>query len=226
VATPLLKIDWATHEAAKYACENWHYSKCMPAGKTLKVGVWEAGVFIGVVVFSGGPSPNIWKTYGLTPIEGSELSRIALTTHKTPVSRIVSIAIKFLRSKCPGIKLIISYADQKQGHHGGIYQAGNWVYLGEFGPKVERLLNGRVIHERNMRQQILDGKRKRSQFTERPVPPKFKYAIGFDPMISARLKSERKPYPKRATSKDSVVIPDQGIEGGAIPTVALQVSGK
>jgi hypothetical protein len=30
---PELKIDWASHEAAKYACENWHYSKCLPAGK-------------------------------------------------------------------------------------------------------------------------------------------------------------------------------------------------
>ena len=28
-----LKIDWATHEAAKYACTNWHYSKSVPINK-------------------------------------------------------------------------------------------------------------------------------------------------------------------------------------------------
>ena len=30
---PELKIDWATHEAAKYACLHWHYSKTIPTGK-------------------------------------------------------------------------------------------------------------------------------------------------------------------------------------------------
>jgi hypothetical protein len=38
-----LRIDWATHAAAKYACENWHYSGCMPVGKLVKVGAWESG---------------------------------------------------------------------------------------------------------------------------------------------------------------------------------------
>ena len=45
---PELKIDWATHKAAKYACENWHYSKCLPSGKTVKLGVWEDNNFIGI----------------------------------------------------------------------------------------------------------------------------------------------------------------------------------
>lgn len=193
-------------------------------GKTLKVGAWEDGKFIGCVLFSGGPSPNIWKTYGLSSLEGAELSRVALTTHKTPVSRIVAIAIKFLRNHCPGIKLIISYADLKQGHYGGIYQAGNWVYLGMFGPKVERLLGGQVVHERSMRQQILDGKRKREQFTERPVPPKYKYAIAFNAELAARLERERRPYPKRAVSKENVATTHQVVEGGVNPTTALHNS--
>ncbi len=221
-AKPKLLLDWATHEAAKYACENWHYSGCMPAGKTLKVGAWENGKYIGAIVFSGGPSPNIWKTYGLKPIEGSELSRVALTVHDSPVSRIVSISIKFLRKSCPGIKLIISYADLARGHHGGIYQAGNWFYLGPKGPKVARFLYGKQIHERNMRQRILDGKNSRNQFTEKPVPPKHKYAIAFDAGITARLKREARPYPKRAVSKEIVASPNHGEEGGETPTTALQ----
>jgi hypothetical protein len=32
----ILKLDWCSHEAAKYACENWHYSKCVPNQKTVK----------------------------------------------------------------------------------------------------------------------------------------------------------------------------------------------
>ena len=219
---PELKLDWATHQQTSYACKNWHYSKCVPAGKTVKIGVWENNIFIGVVVFSGGPSPNIWKTYNLKPIEGAELSRVALTKHISPVTRIISIALKFFRKFCPGIKLIISYADKKVGHHGGIYQGGGWIYLGEFGPSFERLFLGKVIHERNMRQRILDGKNSRDQFKDRPVPPKHKYAIAFTPGLIARLNSESKPYPKRASSKDNVATPDQGVEGGVNPTDALQ----
>lgn len=32
-----LKVDWATHEAAKFSCENFHYSRSLPAGKSVKV---------------------------------------------------------------------------------------------------------------------------------------------------------------------------------------------
>jgi len=36
---PELKIDWATSDAAKFACLNWHYAKAVPVGKLVKVGV-------------------------------------------------------------------------------------------------------------------------------------------------------------------------------------------
>ncbi len=33
-----------------------------------------------------------------------------------------------LKSKMPKVKVLVSYADPAAGHHGGIYQAGNWLY--------------------------------------------------------------------------------------------------
>jgi len=42
-----LKLDWCSYQAAKYAVENWHYSKCMPVGKLVKIGVWEDKKYIG-----------------------------------------------------------------------------------------------------------------------------------------------------------------------------------
>ncbi|MEK4077954.1 hypothetical protein MHI01_29410 [Paenibacillus sp. FSL M7-0656] len=41
-----LKVDWATQAAAKFSCENFHYSRSLPAGKSVKVGAWEDGQFI------------------------------------------------------------------------------------------------------------------------------------------------------------------------------------
>ena len=78
-----LKLDWATHEAAKYACTNWHYSKCMPVGKIVKIGVWEDKKFIGVVLYSYGANNNASKSFGLTQYECCELTRVALTSHQS-----------------------------------------------------------------------------------------------------------------------------------------------
>ena len=127
---PDLKIDWATHEAAKYAVENWHYSKSIPKSKLVKIGVWENQKFIGVVIFSSGATPNLGSPYGLTQRECVELSRVALNKHFTPVSRILSIALKFLVNVNPKLRLVVSFADRDQSHHGGIYQATNWIYDG------------------------------------------------------------------------------------------------
>lgn len=123
-----LRLDWATHKAAKYACENWHYSRSMPVGKLVKVGVWESKEFVGVVIFSRGANRYLVSPYGLRMAEGCELTRVALKEHNTPVSRILSIAIKMLKTSNPNLRLIVSYSDKDQNHHGGIYQATNWVY--------------------------------------------------------------------------------------------------
>lgn len=125
-----LKLDWANHKATAFACHNWHYSKSVPAGKLVKIGVWEDGMFKGVVLFSRGANKSIGTPYKLSQSQVCELTRIAITTHKTPVTKIVSIAIKMLRKYCPDLKLIVSYADVDQGHEGTIYKAGNWIYEG------------------------------------------------------------------------------------------------
>lgn len=220
-----LKIDWATHESAKYACENWHYSKKMPAGKIVKIGVWENKKFIGVVLFSGGPTPNMWKTFNLSPIQGAELSRVALTKHETPVSKIVSLAIKFLKKFCPELKLLISYADTAQNHAGIIYQAGNWIYCGIFGQNmfdVIRKKDGKKVHMRLAREEIARGRAKKENFIWTESLPKHKYLMPLDDEMKKRILPLAKPYPKRASSKDSVASGFQSEEGGAIPTDALQ----
>jgi hypothetical protein len=91
----------------------------------VKIGAWESGRFIGVVIFAWGMNRNLGSPYGLGIGECCELVRVALSKHKTQVSRIIKIALAFLKSKSPGLKMIVSFADPEQGHSGGIYQAGN-----------------------------------------------------------------------------------------------------
>jgi len=52
-----LKLDWCSHEAAKFACEHWHYSKTIPANRSNYIGIWEEGKYIGAVIFGLGASP-------------------------------------------------------------------------------------------------------------------------------------------------------------------------
>ena len=214
---PVLKIDWATHEAAKYAVENWHYSESMPAGKLVKVGAWENGKFIGVVLFGRGANNNIGKPYKLDQTAACELVRIALTNHITPVSKIAAIAMRFLKANSPGLRLIISYADPLQGHHGGIYQAGNWVYCGKSSPQAAVIFQGKVMHKRTAEEKFggIAGMKKSA------VTSKHKYLMPLDNDMRKKIIPLAKPYPKRASSE---TIDTPGIhpgEGGETPTDAL-----
>jgi hypothetical protein len=224
-----LCVDWATHEAAKYACENWHYSKCLPVGKLVKVGAWEDKKFIGVVIFARGANHNMSKPYDLGQDQCVELTRVALSRHITPVSKIVAIAIKFLKRTNARIRLVVSYADLDMGHYGGIYQAGNWMYEGTFnvGARQGFLINGRVrhnksVHSMGVKQNIDCVRRQLDPFAEEVFTKgKHKYLMPLDAEMRRRILPLSKPYPKREQSKDSVAADIQSVEGGATPTCSL-----
>jgi hypothetical protein len=211
---PNLKIDWATHEAAKYACENWHYSKCLPVGKLVKVGAWENNKFIGVVIFARGANYNMAKPYGLTQEECVELVRIAMTNHLSPISKIASLAIKFLKKQSTNLRLIVSYADPEQGHHGGIYQAMNWVYKGESAEAVKVFYNGKWSHKKT----VDDAKVDQRNLPKKKVAGKHTYLFALTEEVLSDIKKLTKPYPKRVTKAPSEYPSDSG---GAVPTHTL-----
>lgn len=224
-----LKIDWATHEAAKYACENWHYSKSIPVPPLLKIGVWEQKKFVGVVIFSRGATPDLLKPYGLKQTEGCELTRIALFNHKSPVSRILSIAIKFVKKTNPKVRLIVSFADPSEGHHGGIYQATNWIYSGDSAPSFKYFdSSGRQWHPRQVsatgqKKQFGIVRRvpKTSECKKIKVLGKHRYLMPLDDEMRRQIEPLRQPYPKRAGSIVADAPEVHSGEGGAEPTPAL-----
>lgn len=81
------------------------------ARNTARLGVWEDDKFIGAVVFAWGANRHLAGEYKLKMTECAEVCRVALAKHSTPVSRIISIAVKMLKREMPGIRLIVSYAD-------------------------------------------------------------------------------------------------------------------
>jgi hypothetical protein len=222
-----LRIDWATHAAAKYACENWHYSKSVPVPPLVKVGVWEFGKFVGVVLFSRGATPSLLSPFGLSQTEGCELTRIAMTNHKSPVSRVVKLSVQFLKRNSPELRLIVSFADPSEGHHGGIYQAGNWIYNGQTSKSVEYIgPDGKRWHARMVKKQgwtTVQGKIRKtltpSQCEPVQKPGKHRYLMPLDNAMREQIAPLAKPYPKRAKQATTGDHPDGG---GAAPTRALQ----
>jgi hypothetical protein len=190
---PELKIDWATNDAAKFACLNWHYAKAVPVGKLVKVGVWENKKFIGCVLFGRGANNNMLKPFGLEQDDGCELVRIALTKHDTPVSKIMAVAIKFLKKSQPGLQLIVSYADPEQGHHGGIYQACNWIYTGPSDKAVKVFYKGKWSHKKTVDDAGVD----QTNLPKKVVAGKHRYLMPLDKMMNDKIQPLAKPYPKR-----------------------------
>jgi hypothetical protein len=227
-----LKIDWATHEAARYAVENWHYSKVLPVPPLVKVGAWEDGKFIGAVIFSRGANNNLLKPFGLTCVEGCELTRVALTQHKTQVSRIIKMAMMFLKKNSPSLRLIVSFADPSEGHHGGIYQAGNWIYTGRRPPTIEFIApDGKQWHGRMVSKDgriKVQGKYRKCWKTSQCTPVektgKHRYLMPLDAEMRERIKPLARPYPKRAGGDTTDTPVFQTGEGGSTPTSALQSS--
>ena len=221
-----LKLDWCSYEAAKYAVEHWHYSKRMPAGKLVKIGVWENDKFIGCIIYSMGANKYIGNPYGLRQQEVCELTRVALSLHKTPTSKIIALSLKMLKKQSFGLRLVVSYADSKEGHHGGIYQATNWVFIG--GSEDSWItINGELKHRRSIGsiygtnslewlQKHVDLKAYRVN-----MPPKWKYLMPLDKEMRKQIEPLRKPYPKRGRGEIDYASQSNEEIGGASPTRPL-----
>lgn len=230
-----LCLDWCSHEAAKYAVLHWHYSKRMPVGKLVKIGVWEGGNFIGAIIFSCGSGGvgSIGKSFGFRNEFVCELQRVALREHRTPVSRIVSIGIRMLKRYCPKLRLIVSYADPARGHIGAIYQAGNWIYVGKSSATPVWIdKTGKKIHDRSMAGESgftthfghTVKSMKKSECIKIEMPSKYKYFYPLDDGMRQFIEPLRKPYPSASQAKISLRQRIHSGEGGAIPTATLQSS--
>lgn len=232
-----LLVAPCSYEAAKYAVMHWHYSRLMPKSKLVHYGVWENSKFVGSVLFGVGANSGLVKSYGLDQTEGCELVRVALTSHANHVSQIIAKSLKLLKESNPGLRLVVSFADLEQGHKGGIYQAGNWIYLGLTDSADEYVVNGRRYHGRALRlkrqqynngtvaannvlewaQRVLD-----SDAYSIPGSQKHRYLYPLDRAMRRQIERLRLPYPP--VVEGSMVSRDaSGVEGQVRPLpTALQ----
>jgi hypothetical protein len=197
-----LVLDWCSYDAAKYACQRWHYSGQHPTGKTAHIGVWEHGDYIGCLLYSRATARQLHTQYNVDRTEICELSRVALDSHDTPVSRMLSISIGLIQRTYSDLRLVVSYADPHQGHDGTVYQAANWIYHGQSPPDLYVKLDGDVRHPRTfynrygtqsipVLKQILGEHRVEGVYRD----GKHKYLYPLDNKMRQQVTRDAVPYP-------------------------------
>jgi len=196
----VLRLDWCSAAAAQHAVMRWHYSRKMPASKSARVGVWESEKFIGCIIFAQGGNRHLGAPYGLTSNECCELVRVALTTHVAPVSQIMAVALRMLHRQSPGLRLVVSFADPTEGHAGGIYQAGGWVYTGTTAPSTEFRLHGARLQKRSFTGANFGQPRRVLPAAAEKVKTvgKHRYLFPLDRRMERAVVHMAKPYPKKA----------------------------
>lgn len=213
-----------TWHEAKHAVMNWHYSKSMPSGNLIKFGVWENGNFIGAILYGPGANHRLGNPYGLNKNQIHELVRIALTDHTTPVSQLVAETLRQIKQTKPEFRLIVSFADPTRNHHGGIYQASNWIYTGQSSSINSPMfvINGKTMHGRSV--SSVYGRKKLSWLQENIdpdvykiyLPGKHRYLYPLDKAMRRQIQSFAQPYP-RGSGFNGETADFQSARPGSIP---------
>lgn len=112
-----------------------HYSKKVSNTSYIHLGVFMHGDFVGVLQYGYAMNPaSCGSVVEGTSIEQYlELNRMWLSdaAPRNSESRALSYSFKFLRGKHPRVKWIQSFADERCGAFGIVYQAASFSFYGE-----------------------------------------------------------------------------------------------
>jgi len=214
-----MRLEKASYKAIKYACLNFHYARTIPINTFGYLVINNNNEWCGVALFGTGASPKIGKQYNLKQGQVIEFVRMALNGKQSKTSEVLGMAIRLIKKDLPLVKIIVSYADQEQGHNGVIYQATNWYYLGEV--KSPPIIEGK--HNKSMGGSIGAA---RKILGREPIvyfpKPKHKYIYPLDKSLIPLCKSLSKPYPKKcegvlnksslASSQEMAVTPTSSLK--------------
>lgn len=187
-----------------------HYSGSVSWSSNLHLGVYVAGDLIGAMQY--GPAMN--PASGPNVVAGSttdswlELNRLWLSDDKPPntTSRAIACSLRLIKATRPKVEWIQSFADERCGKWGGVYQACSFLYCGEHtGTFYE--IDGTWIHKSMLQRPGVDKRGWRAgprvawaqanqhRATEHTFR-QFRYVKLLRPAVRKRLLLPVLPYPK------------------------------
>lgn len=181
-----------------------HYSKKgdSVAHNKINLGVFNDIKLIGVLQYGYAMNPLSCKKIvkGTKINEYLELNRmwIADNVGKYPESKAISYSLKYIRKKYPNIKWIQSFADERCGGYGIVYQACSFNYYGEH-KSVFWEIEGEIYHNSI----LTNNKRKAKGRLENKINDaikkelrQFRYIKFLDQREKKKCLLKELPYPK------------------------------
>ena len=103
-----------------------HYLQSCPPGYVFVLEFLEGREMVGAMLL-GRPCS---KSYDADKI--MQLHRVFFVDEAPKNTEIQGLSMmrRFIRTWCPGVRLLLSYSDPAQGHKGTIYEADGWAPLG------------------------------------------------------------------------------------------------
>ncbi len=199
-----IRIAPIKFNVAKRVLVKHHYLHSMPGGTQSSLGAFVEDRLLGVLTLGVGPSNAHRLVEKAAPTDCVTLTRLWLSDElpKNSESRVLGIALRSLGS-ATSFKFVATYADPNVEHVGTIYQATNWIYIGEsqamplldFGDGVGR-------HTRSVARKYgthsLKYLRKHGLTVKKiPQARKHRYIYFLDRTWRNRLKPEQLQYPKK-----------------------------
>jgi hypothetical protein len=116
-----------------------HYLQSWPSGVKKIFLIVRNGKSVGTIIY-GLPFPTASKFLEpeVNHDEIWELKRLYIKDMKDDKnleSYVIAKSLKLIKTENPEVKVVISFADEKAGHQGKIYQATNMLYLGSINGK-------------------------------------------------------------------------------------------
>src|SRR5271157_1971460 len=154
---PPLWLEETSLEIAADFVLRHHYSKVMPKQTKLILGAFKGknGPLIGVITFGWGVRPKDTIRQLFPTVDVSEYYEIGkMCVHdsepKNTESRLLSLAIRWLKKNKPELKVLFTWADALWGKPGYVYQAANFRYGGYIWTDVYMDKEGRRFHPRQI----------------------------------------------------------------------------
>lgn len=202
--TNALQVKEIDRNQANVLIKANHYSHVYYAGSYIHLGVFAGSTLMGVLQYGVAMNPASQESVvGNTgPKEYLELNRMWLNDAmpRNSESQAISYSLKFIKRKYPRIKWIQSFADERCGRYGVVYQACSFLYCGEH-TSVFWELDGEMYHNSLMtRNPDLTPKAALIQKNKDRAKPhklrQFRYIFFLKKQHRKYLKLPVLPYPK------------------------------
>lgn len=192
-------------EANKVIIKN-HYSKKVYSATYIHLGLFVNDVLKGVLQYGYAMNPASCGSVvkGTEMNEYLELNRmwIADNVGKYPESRAISYSIKYIKRKYPKIRWIQSFADERCGGFGIVYQACSFDYYGEHTSSFWEL-DGETFHNSIMTSEkagprgykLLNDPKNKDR-VEKHSLRQFRYIKFLDQREKKKCLLKEQPYPK------------------------------